>query len=159
MYGKKCGKQREAIAPIQFLVKLQPWFLSLRLKTCLWAELKPLVPEFAMKGLPLGRTLWWWYIIILGGFISLLKYWWAHPIKWATSRHCFRRKSDSGFLRSEKNHRPHLRSNPQTSDPVASMITTGPPGSTPAGVSVTVTISHYRSYIKIETLRRKNLYS
>ena len=24
-----------------YLVKLQPWFLSLRLKTCLWAELQP----------------------------------------------------------------------------------------------------------------------
>ena len=30
-----CGKQREATAPIQSLIKLQPWFLSLRLKTCL----------------------------------------------------------------------------------------------------------------------------
>ena len=30
-----CGKQREAIAPIQSLIKLQPWFLSLRWKTCL----------------------------------------------------------------------------------------------------------------------------
>ena len=27
--------QREAIAPIQSLVKLQPWFLSLRWKACL----------------------------------------------------------------------------------------------------------------------------
>ena len=30
-----CRKQREATAPIQSLVKLQPWFLSLRWKTCL----------------------------------------------------------------------------------------------------------------------------
>ena len=30
-----CGKQREATAPIQSLVKLQPWFLSLRWKTYL----------------------------------------------------------------------------------------------------------------------------
>ena len=30
-----CGKQREATASIKFLVKLQPWFLSLRWKTCL----------------------------------------------------------------------------------------------------------------------------
>ena len=29
------GKQREATAPIQSLVKLQPWFLSLLWKTCL----------------------------------------------------------------------------------------------------------------------------
>ena len=31
-----CGKQREATASIQSLVKLQPWFLSLRWKACLW---------------------------------------------------------------------------------------------------------------------------
>ena len=31
----ECGKQQEATAPIQSLVKLQPWFLSLRWKTCL----------------------------------------------------------------------------------------------------------------------------
>ena len=31
-----CGNQREATAPIQSIVKLQPWFLSLRWKTCLW---------------------------------------------------------------------------------------------------------------------------
>ena len=31
----ECGKRREATAPIQFLVKLQPWFLSLQWKTCL----------------------------------------------------------------------------------------------------------------------------
>ena len=30
-----CGKQREATTHIQSLVKLQPWFLSLRWKTCL----------------------------------------------------------------------------------------------------------------------------
>ena len=30
-----CGKQREATAPIQSLIKLQPWFLSLWWKTCL----------------------------------------------------------------------------------------------------------------------------
>ena len=30
-----CEMQREAIAPIKFLVKLQPWFLSLWWKTCL----------------------------------------------------------------------------------------------------------------------------
>ena len=30
-----CRKHREATAPIQSLVKLQPWFLSLRWKTCL----------------------------------------------------------------------------------------------------------------------------
>ena len=30
-----CGKQRETTAPIKSLVKLQPWFLRLRWKTCL----------------------------------------------------------------------------------------------------------------------------
>ena len=38
------------------LVKLQPKFLSLQWKTCLWAEFAALVPEFAVKDLPLGRT-------------------------------------------------------------------------------------------------------
>ena len=37
-------------------VKLQPWFLSLRWKTYLWAEIQPWVPEFALKDLPLGKT-------------------------------------------------------------------------------------------------------
>ena len=36
-----CGKQREATAPIESLVKLQSWFLSLRWKTCLCAEVLP----------------------------------------------------------------------------------------------------------------------
>ena len=31
-----CRKQREATAPLKSLVKLQPWFLSLQWKTCLW---------------------------------------------------------------------------------------------------------------------------
>ena len=31
----ECGKQRDATAPIQSLIKLQPWFLSLRWKTWL----------------------------------------------------------------------------------------------------------------------------
>ena len=38
------------------LVKLQPWFLSSRLKTCLWAELQRLVPGLPVKDLPLGIT-------------------------------------------------------------------------------------------------------
>ena len=39
------------------LVKLQRRFLSLQWKTCLWAELQPCLPEFAVKDLPFGRTL------------------------------------------------------------------------------------------------------
>ena len=42
----------------------------------------------------------------------------------------FRRKSYSGFLRFEKIHRLRPGLNPRTLDAVASMITTGPPGST-----------------------------
>ena len=38
------------------LVKLQPRFLSLQWKICLWAELQPWC-ELAVKDLPLGRTL------------------------------------------------------------------------------------------------------
>ena len=44
-------------------VKLQPGFISLRWKTCLWAELQPLVPEFAVEDLPLGKRIWWWIIL------------------------------------------------------------------------------------------------
>ena len=42
----------------------------------------------------------------------------------------FRGKSYFGFLRSGKSHRPRPGSNPRTSNPEASMITTGPPGTT-----------------------------
>ena len=35
------GKQREATAPIKSLVELQPWFLSLRWKTCLRQNCRP----------------------------------------------------------------------------------------------------------------------
>ena len=36
-----CGKQLEATASIKSLVKLQPWFLSLRWKTCLRQNCSP----------------------------------------------------------------------------------------------------------------------
>ena len=39
----------------------------------------------------------------------------------------FGRNSYSGFLRSEKFHRPRPGLDPRTPDPVSSMITTGPP--------------------------------
>ena len=42
----------------------------------------------------------------------------------------FQRKSYLGFLCSEKIHQPQPGLNLRASDPVASMITTGPPGST-----------------------------
>ena len=65
-----CGKQRK-LPHLLSLVKLQTWFLSLRWKTCLWAELQPwflslqwktypdrtatLVPGFGVEDLPLSR--------------------------------------------------------------------------------------------------------
>ena len=54
----------------------------------------------------------------------------------------FRRKSYSGFLRSEKIHRPRPGSNPRTSDPEAGMITTGPPGSTQSLKTLRVISNH-----------------
>ena len=55
-----CGKQREATAPIKSLVKLQPWFLSLRWKTCLRQNCS-LGFSACSENLPLGGTLWWWF--------------------------------------------------------------------------------------------------
>ena len=53
-----CGKQREAIAPIKSLVKLQPWFLSLRWKTCLRHNCS-LGFSTCSEGPAFGQT-WWW---------------------------------------------------------------------------------------------------
>ena len=58
----------------------------------------------------------------------------------------FRRRSYSGFLRSEKIHRLRPGLNPRTSDPVASMTTTGPPGST---VGLGATLGYGRKIKKI----------
>ena len=59
--GVGCRMQREATTPIQSLVKLQPWFLSLRWKMCLRQNCS-LGSCACSKDLPLGRTLWWWWI-------------------------------------------------------------------------------------------------
>ena len=49
-----------------------------------------------------------------------------------TTRDLFSEGSNNqDFLRFEKVHRPRPGLNPRILDPVASMITTGPPGSTP----------------------------
>ena len=53
----------------------------------------------------------------------------------------FRRKSYSGFLRSEKIHRPQPDLNPRTADQVANMITMGTPGSTDDVVLSNIVIS------------------
>ena len=48
-----CGKQREAIArTYSSLVKLQPWFLSLQLKICLWQSCKPWCLSLQWKTCP-----------------------------------------------------------------------------------------------------------
>ena len=51
----RCGKQREATAPVQSLVKLQPWFLSLWWKTCLRQNCS-LGSWACSEGPALGRT-------------------------------------------------------------------------------------------------------
>ena len=65
---------------------------------------------------------------------DLISAWGSFTCRKSTTRDprllLFRRKSYSGFLRSENIHRPQPGSNPRTSDPEASMITTVPPGST-----------------------------
>ena len=60
----------------------------------------------------------------------------------------FRRKSYSGFLRSEKINRPRPGSNPRTSDPEASMITPRLPGST-KHASETITSEEVFLMIKV----------
>ena len=71
-----------------YLVKLQPWFLSLRLKTCLWAELHRWCLSLQWKTCPWAEHSDDHILIFFWRFISLLKYWWAHPNKAAMSRRC-----------------------------------------------------------------------
>ena len=49
------GKQRECTASIQSLLKLQPWFMRLRWKTCLWQN-SSLGSCACSKGLALGEN-------------------------------------------------------------------------------------------------------
>ena len=66
MLKREWGAESNEKLPHLFIpVNVQPWFLSVRLKACLWAELRPLVPQFVVNDLPLGRILWWWW-------------WWSH---------------------------------------------------------------------------------
>ena len=57
-----CGKQREATALIKSLVKLQPWFLSLRWKTCLRQNCS-LGFSACCEGPAFGQNTW--YIIVV----------------------------------------------------------------------------------------------
>ena len=56
------------------LVKLQPKFLSLQWKTCLWAELQPWCLSFAVNDLPLGRTLMMMMMMLMYGIIKIIAY-------------------------------------------------------------------------------------
>ena len=56
------------------LVKLQPRFLSLQWKTCLWTELQPWCLSFAVKDLPLGRTLMMMKMIIINNNNIIIVY-------------------------------------------------------------------------------------
>ena len=56
-----CGKQREANAPIQSLLKLQPWFLSLRWKSCLLAEMRPWCLSLQRKTCPWTEHIYIYY--------------------------------------------------------------------------------------------------
>ena len=49
------------------LVKLQPRFLSLQCKTCLWAELQPWCLSLQWRTCPWAEHWWWWW-----GAISIL---------------------------------------------------------------------------------------
>ena len=49
-----CGTEGEATAPFQSLVKLQRWFLNLRMEDLPFGRTATLIPEFAVEDLPLG---------------------------------------------------------------------------------------------------------
>ena len=67
------GKQQEASAPIQSLVKLQPWFLSLQWKTCLQQKCS-LGSCACSEGPTLGqKTLMIYIYIYIGNFMNLDK--------------------------------------------------------------------------------------
>ena len=59
------------------LVKLQPWFLSLRWEICLWAELQPWYLSLQWKFCPWAEHSWWWCVLIFmelkGGFAERRK--------------------------------------------------------------------------------------
>ena len=71
---KATGSYRTYSSP----VKLQPWFLSLRWKTWLLDRTAALIPEFAVKDLPLDRILIYIYerrVIEISGSLSGQKPW------------------------------------------------------------------------------------
>ena len=60
----RCWKQGESTAPIQSLVKLQPWFLSLQWKTCLCAQQQPRFLGLQWRTYPWVEHSWYIYIYI-----------------------------------------------------------------------------------------------
>ena len=66
----------------------------------------------------------------------------------------FQRKSYSGFLRSEKIHRPWPGLNLRTSDPEASMITSGPLGLTTAIIAVVQYVRRLVQQDAVDDIRR-----
>ena len=68
-------KTKGSYSTYSSLVKLQPRFLRLQWKTCLWAELQPWVPEFAVKDLPLGRTFMMLMLLILPMLNIIIRAW------------------------------------------------------------------------------------
>ena len=54
-------KARGRCRTFKSLVKLQPWFLSLQWKTCLWAELQPWCLSLKWRTCPWAEHWWWWY--------------------------------------------------------------------------------------------------
>ena len=70
-----CGKQWEATAHIKSLVKLQPWFLSLRWKTCLWQNCSlgscacSEGPVLGQNTLMMIHTYWYWDCIYIYRYI------------------------------------------------------------------------------------------
>ena len=65
------GESNGSYRTYSSLVKLQPRFLSLQWKSCLLGRIAALVPEFAVKDLPLGRTLMRIYCIYLYVYVCV----------------------------------------------------------------------------------------
>ena len=82
-YAESNGKLPHQFIPIK-TATLVP---ELRVKTCLWAELRPWCLSLQWKTCPWAENSDD-ILIIFWRFIGLLKYWWARPIKAAMNRRC-----------------------------------------------------------------------
>ena len=75
------GKQREATAPIQSLVKLQLWLLNLRWKTCHRQKYSldscacSEEPIFALNTLIIiNMPCFWWFVLVISSVIMLVSF-------------------------------------------------------------------------------------